>query len=69
MAEYTRRPLVSLTFSDFIPARLSLEKELIKWFNIAESWQAIVLIDEADIFLERRSSNANSVAKNGLVSG
>ena len=40
---------------------------LIKWFTLAEAWNAILLVDEADIFLERRQNRY--LARNGLVSG
>ena len=33
----------------------ALDMELEKIFDIAAAWKAIVLIDEADIFLEQRS--------------
>ena len=52
--------------SDLTKPGLTLEEELMKWFGLAEDWQAIVLLDEADVFLERRSSN-NIFGRNGLV--
>jgi len=33
----------------------ALDTELEKIFDIAAAWKAIVLIDKADVFLERRS--------------
>lgn len=45
----------------------TVENELSKWFALAESWKAVLLIDEADIFLERR--HTRDLARNGLVSG
>ena len=44
-----------------------VEIELNKWFKLAEGWEAILLIDEADIFLERRKGS--DIARNSLVSG
>ena len=38
-----------------------------KWFDLAEAWNAVLLVDEADIFLERRQNR--DLARNGLVSG
>lgn len=38
-----------------------------KWFTLAEAWNAVLLVDEADIFLERRQNR--DLARNGLVSG
>jgi hypothetical protein len=39
----------------------------LKWFNLAEAWNAVLLVDEADIFLDRRQNR--DLARNGLVSG
>jgi hypothetical protein len=44
-----------------------VESELVKWFTLAEGWGAILLIDEADIFLERRKGS--DISRNNLVSG
>lgn len=46
---------------------MKMEDNLSRWFTIAASWQAIILIDEADVFLERRQG-AN-LQRNSLVSG
>ena len=43
-----------------------IEQELEKWFSLAEKWRAILLLDEADIFLERRASK--DIKRNGIVS-
>lgn len=42
-----------------------MEKELTKWFSLAEQWSAILLIDECDVFLERR--NFADIKRNGVV--
>lgn len=44
-----------------------METRLAEWFNLATKWEAILLIDEADVFLERRS--LSDLARNSLVSG
>lgn len=43
-----------------------MENELSKYFRLAEAWNAIMLIDEADVFLERRA--ANDLLRNSIVS-
>ena len=43
-----------------------VETALTKWFNLAERWKAILLLDEADIFLERRATR--DIERNGIVS-
>ena len=44
----------------------NLEKELQNILDIAHSWGAILLLDEADVFLEKRS--IHDVQRNALVS-
>jgi SpoVK/Ycf46/Vps4 family AAA+-type ATPase len=44
-----------------------VEKSLDKVFALAERWKAILLIDEADIFLAKRTSG--DLQRNSLVSG
>ena len=43
-----------------------LERNLIETTSLAHKWGAIVLIDEADVYLEERS--LKDVQRNGLVS-
>jgi SpoVK/Ycf46/Vps4 family AAA+-type ATPase len=43
-----------------------MEGKLTRWLNLAETWNAVLLIDEADVFLERRGKD--NIARNGLVS-
>jgi SpoVK/Ycf46/Vps4 family AAA+-type ATPase len=43
-----------------------LEVQLSKIFRVASHWNAILLLDEADVFLERRS--VQDMVRNGLVS-
>ncbi|KAL9003809.1 MAG: hypothetical protein Q9188_003351 [Gyalolechia gomerana] len=42
-----------------------VERELIRWFTLAEGWNAVLLVDEANSFLERRQNR--DLAWNGLV--
>jgi SpoVK/Ycf46/Vps4 family AAA+-type ATPase len=42
-----------------------LEEQLSRIFKIASQWNALLLLDEADVFLERRSPSDTS--RNGLV--
>lgn len=67
VAEFTRRPLLSLGVADIGTKEESMETRLSDWFNLATKWDAILLIDEADVFLERRS--LSDLARNSLVSG
>lgn len=44
-----------------------MEQQLSKWFRLAEKWGAVMLIDEADVYLERRV--VSDLKRNSLVSG
>ena len=44
-----------------------IESTLSAWFSLAEIWGAVMLIDEADIYLEIRSTG--DLQRNSLVSG
>ncbi|KAI1658642.1 hypothetical protein F4813DRAFT_40288 [Daldinia decipiens] len=66
VAEYTKRPLLSITAADLGHEPVELERNLLKFFRDANSWDAIVLLDEADVYLERRSSN--DLKRNSIVS-
>ena len=67
IAEYNRRPLLSLTISDIGTNPEDAEKNLVGYFAQAKLWDAILLIDEADIFMERRETQ--DLQRNTLVSG
>ncbi|KAJ8133471.1 hypothetical protein O1611_g155 [Lasiodiplodia mahajangana] len=66
IAQYLHRPLLALTIADIGTLEMRVEQELLKWFSLAEAWDAVLLVDEADIFLERRQNR--DLARNGLVS-
>lgn len=44
-----------------------MEAMLSTWFELAEIWAAVMLIDEADIYLETRTTS--DLQRNSLVSG
>ena len=44
-----------------------MERRLSSWFRLAEFWQAIILIDEADVFLEERVPG--DLRRNCLIAG
>ncbi|KAI7974082.1 hypothetical protein EIK77_002947 [Talaromyces pinophilus] len=67
IAEWLHRPLLALTVADIGIVETLVEQQLFKWFNLAEAWNAVLLVDEADIFLERRQNR--DLGRNGLVSG
>lgn len=58
---------MSLTCGDIGTDEVRMETNLMKWFNLAENWGAVMLIDEADVFLEKR--HVADFKRNSLVSG
>ena len=46
--------------------KIALERNLVETISLAHKWGAIVLIDEADVYLEERS--LKDVQRNSLVS-
>lgn len=57
---------MSLTPGDIGTDEVRAERTLSKWFRIAEVWGAIMLLDEADVFLEKRAPQ--DLQRNSLVS-
>ncbi|KAJ5554089.1 ATPase AAA-type core [Penicillium frequentans] len=66
VAEYTGRPLLSITAADLGHEPELLERNLLEFFRNARKWNAIVLLDEADVYLEARSTQ--DLRRNSIVS-
>ena len=58
-------PLYSVGAGDLDITAQALNDKLTQIFDISTSWGAIVLIDEADVFLEERS--VNDLQRNAMV--
>jgi hypothetical protein len=56
-AEVSQRPLFSVQCSQLGIKPDELEEELLKSFSRAERWNAILLLDEADVYVAPRGSN------------
>lgn len=56
-----------LTSSDIGTDPVQVEANLTREFKKAKSWNAVLLIDEADVFMEQRS--ARDLTRNSLVAG
>jgi len=67
IAEFTKRPLLSLTCGDLGTTAGEVESRLGRYMYLGEIWGAVVLLDEADIYLETRA--ISDVKRNSLVSG
>ncbi|KAJ9152151.1 ATPase family AAA domain-containing protein 3B [Pleurostoma richardsiae] len=68
VAELTHRPLLSLTSGDISSSMSpsSVERNLHYFLQLGERYGALVLLDEADVYLEER--RAKDLRRNGLVS-
>lgn len=66
IAELTNRPLISLTSGDLSVDSYHVESNLSYFLELGQRYGALVLLDEADIYLERRRSS--DIKRNGLVS-
>ncbi|KAK7430100.1 hypothetical protein QQZ08_003284 [Neonectria magnoliae] len=66
VAELTNRPLISLTSGDLSVDSYNIEANLSYFLELGQRYGALVLLDEADVYLERRRSK--DISRNGLVS-
>ncbi|OCH86747.1 P-loop containing nucleoside triphosphate hydrolase protein [Obba rivulosa] len=64
-SEHVRRPLYVVGAGDLGTSAGALDTALQRVFDIATGWKAIVLIDEADVFLEQRS--LHDLERNAMV--
>jgi hypothetical protein len=46
---------------------MELKRNLLRYFRMASDWDAIVLLDEADVYLEQRTTH--DLQRNSIVSG
>ncbi|KAK5254933.1 hypothetical protein LTR11_001693 [Exophiala xenobiotica] len=65
-AESARVPLLAITCGDLGTEAWAVERALMRWFKLATLWKAVLLIDEADVYLESRMSG--DLARNSGVS-
>lgn len=66
IAELLRRPLYMVSAGELGTDPRTLESELNKLLDLSHSWGAVLLLDEADVFLEKRS--IHDIHRNALVS-
>jgi SpoVK/Ycf46/Vps4 family AAA+-type ATPase len=65
IAELLEKPLYIVTAGDLGISASDVEKNLGSVLELCQTWDALVLIDEADVFLEARSST--EIERNALV--
>ncbi|KAF7328981.1 p-loop containing nucleoside triphosphate hydrolase protein [Mycena venus] len=66
VAEHLKRPLYIVGPSELSTKPSVLEQKLKSILSLATAWDAVLLIDEADVFLEQRS--LHEIERNSLVS-
>jgi AAA+ superfamily predicted ATPase len=66
VAEYTQKPLYPINIGE-LTAEQSVVQRLQDLFLQASRWDAVLLLDEADVVLEKRSYE--DLRRNGIVSG
>ncbi|KAG1892084.1 P-loop containing nucleoside triphosphate hydrolase protein, partial [Suillus subluteus] len=66
VAEHLQRPLYIVSSPELSTEPSKLESNLSEILKLATAWDAVVLIDEADVFLEQRS--LHDLERNALVS-
>ena len=70
IADYTQRPLFPITCGDIGETASSVETNLAHHFQLAHRWGCVLLLDEADVFMAKRTlGSANDIQRNSLVSG
>jgi len=67
IADLYERPLYSVTSGDLGTDPEAIEQKLHRIFDYAVAWNAVLLLDEADVFLAER--NLENLTRNALVSG
>jgi SpoVK/Ycf46/Vps4 family AAA+-type ATPase len=65
----TNLPLFPITCGDIGTEATEVEKNLKQHFELAQMWNAVLLLDEADVFLQSRDNDGGSLQRNSLVSG
>ena len=68
VAKATSKPLFPVGVADIGTDSRDVEDKLNKLFSLAAVWDAVLLIDEADVFMEQRGSTDSTLARNALVS-
>jgi SpoVK/Ycf46/Vps4 family AAA+-type ATPase len=68
-SEHSQRPLLSISSGDLGESTWEIDLTLKEFLRYATIWGAIVLIDEADVFLEARQANGvgSRLEQNSLV--
>ena len=66
VADYTRKPLFPITCGDIGDTAKEVEYNLEQNFSLAHKWDCVLLLDEADVFLQARDKE--DMRRNAVVS-
>ncbi|KAL8721255.1 MAG: hypothetical protein Q9225_002032 [Loekoesia sp. 1 TL-2023] len=66
VADFTHRPLFPITCGDIGETSKEVEHNLEQNFSLAHRWGCVLLLDEADVFLQAR--DRENMRRNGVVS-
>ncbi|KAL6721425.1 hypothetical protein ACLMJK_000528 [Lecanora helva] len=66
VADYTHRPLFPITCGDIGESAKEVEQNLERNFSLAHRWGCVLLLDEADVFLQARDKE--DMRRNSVVS-
>ena len=66
MAEVAHRPLYSISAGELGTEIEKVDQKLTNILELSHRWSAVLLLDEADVFLQKRDTK--DVARNALVS-
>lgn len=66
IAEAVKKPLIAMSIGEMVWDETQLQERLKTEFQRAIDWDAVLLLDEADVVLEARSFE--DVRRNGIVS-
>ncbi|KAK1624637.1 hypothetical protein BDP81DRAFT_329399 [Colletotrichum phormii] len=66
VAAYYNKPLLPITCGDLGMTPTEVESNLQAAFQMAQAWECVLLLDEADVFLAERSQD--NIERNALVS-
>lgn len=66
VAEYVQRPLFMVSSGDLGVTSEQLDVQLTEIMDMTSTWRAVLLIDEADVFLEQRA--LHDLHRNAMVS-
>ncbi|KAL0260303.1 hypothetical protein SLS55_003989 [Diplodia seriata] len=70
LADRLRKPLYAMSIAELGKSAPELEARLTMILEVAVKWDAVVLLDEADVFLEKRRTGGGStdnLERNGIV--